>query len=268
MWQNIKIWGGLIILAFLAIGPFLSFIGRLSDSQLEDFVLNLVAEMISAVVSIFVIVVIVDHLIVRRDRERQMRDQQQRAVWEAGSRTPDVAIRAVKQLATKEQLATKDRLTGDSGQLKGANLHRANLQNEDLRNAKLQDANLYQANLQAVELQSANLKAATLSFANLKQTELEEANLQGATLVYASLQEANLTEANLQEADLSYAKLQGADLAEANLDEANLRGTTLPDGTPYTEGTDLGRFTNRKHSDFDETLEKIKSIRQEMGFED
>jgi hypothetical protein len=39
--------------------------------------------------------------------------------------------------------------------------------------------------------------------------------------------------------------LNGAVLSKVNLIKANLSGAYLPDGTPWTEETDMGRFTNQ-----------------------
>ena len=91
-----------------------------------------------------------------------------------------------------------------------------------------------------------NLQEADLRGANLQEAILWLANLQEANLRVASLQEANLRVANLQEANLWGANLQGADLGGATFDE----NTMLPDGTKWTPGTDMGRFTDREHPDF------------------
>ena len=86
---------------------------------------------------------------------------------------------------------------------------------------------------------------------NLQEADLRGANLQEAILWLANLQEANLRVANLQEANLWGtnlwgANLQGADLGGATFDE----NTMLPDGTKWTPGTDMARFTDSGHPDF------------------
>ncbi len=106
-----------------------------------------------------------------------------------------------------------------------------NLQEADLRGTNLQEAILWLANLQ-----EANLRVASLQEANLRVANLQEANLWGT----------NLWGANLQGAILWGANLQGADLGGATFDE----NTMLPDGTKWTPGTDMGRFTDREHPDF------------------
>jgi len=76
---------------------------------------------------------------------------------------------------------------------------------------------------------------------NLGYSPLVGANLQGAMLLSANLQGANLAGANLQRTMLASANLQGARLSER---------TRLPDGTNWTPGTDMARFTDPDHPDF------------------
>ena len=126
--------------------------------------------------------------------------------------------------------------------IRGADLHKANLQRADLRKADLcgadlQSANLYEADLDyanlcgsilcEAKLQSCNLHAANLSRANLNRTLLSKANLSAANLGGASLRAANLSEANLYKANLQGANLKGANLSGAKLFLANLQGAKL-----------------------------------------
>ena len=64
--------------------------------------------------------------------------------------------------------------------------------------------------------------------ADLREENLREANLSWADLSGANLREANLSGADLSVADLREANLRGADFREANLRGANLRGAKLP----------------------------------------
>ncbi len=219
---RIQQWISIIILCAWILSVVLALITGVSPLVEEYYTnkgveTNLVTEAIGVVVSVLITVSIVDRLNERRNQERQMQDEKQRLIWEAGSRSHDVAIRAVEQLRRREWL------TGDDGALK--------------------DAHLWDANLEGAHLWDANLQEADLIGANLQGTDLRWANL--------------------QEAHLEWAFLEGA-----NLRRANLKGATLPDETKYTERTDLDRFTDPYHPNFDETLEKILSIRQEMGLED
>jgi len=94
-----------------------------------------------------------------------------------------------------------------------------NLQNADLRRARLEGAKLNEANLEGARFEEADLLAADLRKADLRRANLEKANLWGATL----------SEANLEEASLVSANLENADLRRANLEKVNLRGADLED---------------------------------------
>jgi hypothetical protein len=100
----------------------------------------------------------------------------------------------------------------------------------------LHGANLRRANLQGARLFEANLRGAYLFEANLRGADLQLVNLQGAYLWLVNLQAAHLLEANLQ----------GANLVEVEFDKA----TTLPDGTKWTSGTEMARFTDPDHPNF------------------
>jgi hypothetical protein len=112
------------------------------------------------------------------------------------------------------------------------NLFRANLSDQWLTDVDLKGANLHYANLSRAKLLFANLSGAKLSSANLSGANLWLANLSGADLLLADLSGADLSGANLGSASLDNANLSGADLSGANLsgadlDSANLRGADL-----------------------------------------
>ena len=94
-----------------------------------------------------------------------------------------------------------------------------NLQNADLRRARLEGAKLNEADLEGARFEEANLFAADLRKADLRRANLEKANLWGATL----------SEAHLEQASLASANLENADLREAHLERVNLRGANLED---------------------------------------
>lgn len=139
-------------------------------------------------------------------------------------------------------------------------LQKANLLWADLLNADLEKAFLIRANLEEVYLLGADLSGASLEEAYLKNADLAWADLTKADLTRADLQNANLFGTNLTEANLTEANLTEANLTKANLTEANLEGaiitdissirregyfheTTMPDGTIFSESTDLKKFT-------------------------
>ncbi|MFB0536997.1 MAG: pentapeptide repeat-containing protein [Anaerolineae bacterium] len=120
-----------------------------------------------------------------------------------------------------------------------------------LTDGSLRGADLTGANLQGADLTETNLQGIDLRLADLRGADLSGANLQGADLRLAKLQDAILADADLRGADLRWAKLQGASLYRADLQGAAFdEHTTSPDGTAWTPGTDMARFTNPDHPDF------------------
>ena len=104
------------------------------------------------------------------------------------------------------------------------------------------------------------LESANLFGARMDGVNLEGSNLQGANLADTNLKGSSLNRANLQKVNLRY-----ANLARASLEFAELEGAKLPDGTLWTEDTDMGRFTNEKHIAYAMTREKINELREEAG---
>ena len=97
----------------------------------------------------------------------------------------------------------------------------------DLRGANLHDANLTGADLRDADLNLAKLGVADLSFANLGRADLTRADLNGANLSGADLRNADLSLTKLGVADLTLANLGGANLTRADLNGANLSGANL-----------------------------------------
>jgi uncharacterized protein YjbI with pentapeptide repeats len=133
--------------------------------------------------------------------------------------------------------------------LKGATLTGVSLKGADLTHAQLIRATPIGANLTHADLRGADLTRANLTQADLTGTNLTMADLTMADLRGADLTEADLTGATLIWANLTKANLIGADLTKANLTRAKLKEAILPDGTPWTEGTDISQFTNPPSSD-------------------
>ena len=103
------------------------------------------------------------------------------------------------------------------GNLKGARLFRA----------KLQEATLNQANLVDAELSGADLEGAHLLNVNAERAGFGQANLEGAHFFEAHLEHATLSLANLEGADLRHAVLRNARLREAKLGGADFTGADL-----------------------------------------
>jgi uncharacterized protein YjbI with pentapeptide repeats len=111
--------------------------------------------------------------------------------------------------------------------LPNVNLRGADLQAAYLSRAQLQNADLSEARLRGADLDQAQLQGANLAMAQLQAAELRGAALQAADLRDARLQEASLNNAQLQGASLVGAQMEGADLSDASLQAAELRGAQL-----------------------------------------
>ncbi len=133
----------------------------------------------------------------------------------------------------------------------GARMERVNLSNVSycvhciFSNADMSSANL--ANLYIDEgnideeyhWHNVNLSGANLTGANLPRQSFRNANLTGAVFRNANLSHSDLSHADLMDTDFTE-----ADLTEVNFDGAKFRYTTiLPDGSYWTEDTNMTRFT-------------------------
>jgi hypothetical protein len=106
-----------------------------------------------------------------------------------------------------------------NGWLEDGSLHGVNMENSDLRRAKLSKA----------DLQGAHLAGANLRAADLHGAVLQEADLSGADLGQANLRDADLTAAALEGV-----RLDGATVTEMQLARAeSLADAILPDGNRY-----------------------------------
>jgi hypothetical protein len=158
------------------------------------------------------------HIVRRNELVRQVLNQ-----------VPDVAKSAISYLNTEGYL--------HNGSLKGVDLSGARLSGVDLK-AKNPRGRHVAANLENVNLKQANLSNADMREINLKGANLDMTNLETAWLMDADLRNANFECTNLQGTKLLKANLQGARFKGVLLDE----NTVLPDGSKWTENTDLSRF--------------------------
>jgi uncharacterized protein YjbI with pentapeptide repeats len=228
---------GLLVMAlFLIFGKYGLDLVRIADAFYDNFISNLA--------TVAFTVVFIDLL----NEQRTYRDRKRIVIEQVGSQVNDVAREAAR-IVIREQW---DR----DGSLNGAEWYQANLQDVDLAYANLRGVNLKYANLSRAKLIGTELQSAGLGAANLHEAALEGTELQAAYLGQANLQKANCYGADLERADLSGAKLQGANLTDANLNGAILnkahfdKATILPDGHPWTNRTDMARFTDRNRPDF------------------
>ena len=179
----------------------------------------------------------------------------------------------------QEALLTGANLHGAG--LKNANLHRANLIGANLQGAGLKDANLHEAFLYDVNLREANLTGANLQGTMLEQSQFNEYTIlpdstkwtpdtdltqftdpnhphfwRGYNLTGEKFKDADFRNANLHGVDLTGTSLQGADLSGANMQGVFLmqtqfdETTKLPDGTSWTDETNMTRFTDPEHPNF------------------
>ena len=272
------VWG-IILLVFLILAA--KGVQDVFHDRLPDFQLNLSTEILGVIAGAGFSAMVIDRIYAYRN----WKELQRRLIREAGSRSNDIAISAV------EWMRREGWLKGDDGLLQGALLDEANLENAHLgganlrksilTGARLKSANLWRADLTHAELlgtqmQGANLLMAVLERADLSSAHLQEANLMQANLYDADLRSADLTKACLKLANLRCVKLTGANLVGARFDGAfmrdvdtigvDFRGATMPDGTPaYEAGSDVRKFVDPSHSEFDKALEDVRRVRRELG---
>ena len=253
IWKNFSTFydllrGSFLLTILLVFGGYLFAINILNDYTTNVFTEGL---------GVLGTAIILDRLYQRRSEW----DLKEQLIFQMGSNESITAKAAARMLAHKGWLY--------DGSLQGAKLRDANLERANLKAAYLRDINLYKANLEKSNLERARLQNSSLILANLKDVNLRGANLQDAILMEANLDGATLSRANLKNANLRYANLNNVNLAYANLDGASLSGanlegvqwkievisgkqysTTLPDGTEWTEETDVKRFTEPEHPEF------------------
>jgi uncharacterized protein YjbI with pentapeptide repeats len=165
----------------------------------------------------------------------------------------------VIELRHKQTRRVLYRIPADS--LDGVDLHRANLDELDLRAMRLRGANLQRSNLLRADLSDAiatgaDLQKAVLDEATLQRTDLTGADLREASLRSADLRGARLVSAGLDRANFEWAAMQGADLTGASLHEANffgadLRGAVLSGATGLHTAT-LGDVIHDKSTEWPE----------------
>lgn len=143
----------------------------------------------------------------------------------------------------------------------------AYFQDSTLSNAELTEATLANAQLQRAKLIKAKLEEVYMPSVNLQGADLAEANMKKARLLWdVNLKGTNLRDTDLEGAIILGANLRGANLCGSNIHEAYLNEIILPNGGPYTNDSDLDKFTNAEHKEFAETLKEINGIRKRLGY--
>jgi hypothetical protein len=178
----------------------------------DDFYTNVGTELASIATTVLII-----------DRMHRLRDDENERdalILQMGSPDHSLAIEAVRMLTAQNWLK------------KGALAH----------------AHLTHANLEGVNLQDVALPNARMALTNLRHAKLTRANLRNVYFKGADMQSVCL-----RGADLRGANLNDANIIDAHFDEETVLDseTILPDCTYWEEGTDISRYTNPQHPDFD-----------------
>jgi uncharacterized protein YjbI with pentapeptide repeats len=173
-------------------------------------------------------------------------DQMSTLLLEKDLKSPEDSEVEIETLARARTLTVLGRLGPDRKRTVLEFLYEASLINGDDPILELDEANLRGAKLSSAQLSVANLSSADLSGADLSEASLNDANLSGANLTGARIREANLSGADLSEASLNDANLSGADLSNANLSEAE--NSPSPNALPQS-GEDSRREANLSGAD-------------------
>jgi len=250
-------------------------------NNLFSFLTNFGTEVIGIIVTVFIVNAWQD----RRAQERLKRE----LLADIKYGTNADARRAIRRahewrwLEKNESiLAGKDlrRAELQESTFRCVNLHKADLRNADLSNARFDrgsDLSKIQASsaiFASAILHEINLQNAQLFAADLSSTGLRGTDLKGAYLAFA-----DLSKSNLSSADLRYTVLMGANLRNADLWNAQLsEDTVLPDAertemhfgrqmadrefTSYYDPAkgpkQLERFTNPDHPEFWDPCKELK----------
>jgi uncharacterized protein YjbI with pentapeptide repeats len=119
-----------------------------------------------------------------------------------------------------------------------------------LNGAKFKGCNLQNANFSVAELRGADFTYALMEGVNLSQTDCREARFTSANMRAANLSDVDARFADFSDADLCDAYMVGF-LGGANFNGARFnKRTILPDGTNWTEHTEIERFTDPTRPDF------------------
>jgi hypothetical protein len=254
LWKSYRILYGISgfiigLLAFPAINAVIN--------NFDEFLQGLVPEALG----IGFAVLFIDKMYAIRSEEQRIQNLKERLIREAGSPSNVTSLHAIKELRNHNWLE------GKNGLLKGQDLVDA-----DLQKAKLAKACLHQTDLSFVNLTEANLYMCNSRFANFWR-----ANLQKANLKWADLSQATLIGADLRGVDLQWCNLEGVTLWGYSVNNQEFvkfdsewdhswqqfvphgaklfsaifdKDTILPDGTSWTEQTDMRRYTFSQHPEF------------------
>lgn len=152
-----------------------------------------------------------------------------------------------------------------------AKLWDSSFEGANLEHSFFTDVMAVNANFRHTSLENANMTNSHFTDCNFRNCNAEGTNFSGSSLDHVNMKNSILIGAIFKQATLRHANLSGADLTYANLENVNWFNanggspTILPDGVEWTKDTDMEKFTNSEHPDFNSTLEKINTIRLEVG---
>ncbi|MPZ07355.1 MAG: hypothetical protein GEU26_13225 [Nitrososphaeraceae archaeon] len=164
----------------------------------------------------------------------------------------------------------------DQAQLKFAKLKDANFTNSTLRMSDLTRADLSNAIFTDADLFCSELRSTTCINSNLERVKLDSCDLRDAkfentNLAYAFLANSHLNDASLKGSNLSNAILINTNLSRANLANTNLSNSVLLLIEDYAD-LQLNEETNFKDSIIDDpgfitylNIKKAKGIPKEIG---
>lgn len=181
------------------------------SADISGFISDLVPE----AVGILFTVLIIDRL----DAQRELEQLQNRLVREATGQSNEMAKSALDWMQHEGWLA------GEESLLAGQEATRANMDGVNLVEANLERTDFYKSTLRNVNAFATKAHNTNFGFTDLTNADFVIADLTGANLDSAIL-----------DGVIFYHPNQGAAI--------------LPDGTPWTEDTDMRRFTDHTHPNF------------------
>lgn len=239
---------------YVIAGLFVGMLAAPAIQQITNDLNNLIGNLVPEAIGIIFTVLILDRLAENRSRE----NLKQQLLNELKSPAAGQATAALAWLKRENWL--------EADTLIGADLHRVNWDSAYVGDLNLERANLNGANLRNISTQFMETDGTRSEHPiNLSNASLRYAHLEEATLVEADLSYAVLEHAHLDNAVLIKANLIGSDLSHAVLTDIKWADAILPDGTQWTPETNISRFTNPVHPEFEKTRLQINAIRLEQG---
>jgi hypothetical protein len=205
---------------------------------------NISADMISAIITFLLLVLVVD----RRDKHLASE-----TIWREEQKIHKIMLKQQEDLAGKQEVLNKmmarDLLRDIN--LEGYDLGGLTLSYADFSGARLVGTKFVGTTLIAANFKGAFAPNADFRNANLIGANLEDARFRSAKFDKAFLQSANLKNSFLAGGNFSASDLTNADMCLAELDDPEIHpakfdpATILPDGLNWTATTHMPKYTNQ-----------------------